>query len=217
MPEDRVLTETKSIALKTTDRILHPRFSEPFKTTHDLYMEGWSAMDAWIPIALYHRKGCLVEIGVGESTFFMCKHGKDHDRDVYSIDLNSGKLKDYNYHKYFAGHYVMWGDSREITGRWDKPIAVMLIDGTHDYEIAKTEFANMWPHVVEGGMVFIHDTYPPQEEFLSEYACGDVWKFRKDLEKRQDEMDILTLPYTGKWCGVSVIIKKEKERPYWGE
>jgi hypothetical protein len=216
MPEDRSVVKGKPIVIPQNKRTKTIDTGKVFRDSRSMHLQNWGILDALLPIILYHRDGCVLEIGIGQSTFFMCKHGQDFHRDVYTIDLNSEKIKQYNYNSYFDGHKVIWGDSREVVKTFDVPIAVLLIDGYHAYEFARHEFDNLWPHVVEGGVVFIHDTYPPSEDFLKKNACGDVWKLRQELEKR-DDMDCFTWPYSANWMGLTMCIRKEKKRPFWGK
>uniref|UniRef100_A0A6H1ZFK7 Putative methyltransferase n=1 Tax=viral metagenome TaxID=1070528 RepID=A0A6H1ZFK7_9ZZZZ len=208
--------------MKFTDRIKHSKLPYAFRAGKELYMEDWVMLDRLLPIILFHREGCLVEIGVGVSTFFMCKHGHDFERTVYSVDMNSEKLKKYSTTGLYSGHKPMWGTSEDFIKTFNEPCAAVLIDGAHDYEIAKMEFDFFFGKLVEGGVIFIHDTYPPVAEgddpaaLLVSDGCGDVWKLRGELEQRRDEMEVFTWPYTAKWMGLTMVLKKEKERPYWG-
>jgi len=202
----------KFTLIKKTERTSYPRWYEKFKTAYDNHMQNWSILDALLPSILYHRDGCLVEIGVGNSTFFMCKHAHEFDRKLYSCDINSSKLK-----KLASNHEVYLMPSEDFIEDFDKNPAVVLIDADHSYKTAKMEFDFFFDKLVDGGVIFIHDTYPPEEELVDEpRACGDVYKLRQELEKR-DDMDVFTWPYGGMWMGLTMVIKKEKDRPRWGE
>ena len=222
MPKDRKITNITQVKIKNTNRTLHEKIGYPFRMGKDFYLEEWVILDRLLPAILYHRKGCLVEIGAGVSTFFMCKHGHDFERIVYSVDLNSEKLGKHNYVNLYRGHRAVWCSSDEFMDWFDEPCAVVLIDGSHDYDIAKREFEFFFGKLVEGGVIFIHDTYPPEADeddpaaLLVPSGCGQVWKLRKELEDRRDEMEVFTWPYTAKWMGVTMVLKKEKDRPAWG-
>ena len=223
MRVDRTITSTRQVVIKATDRIRHELSAYPFRMGKDVYMEEWSLLDRLLPVILYHRKGCLVEIGMGVSTFFMCKHAYDFKRTVYSIDMNSEKLKKIvQTTPYYEGHKPIWTSSDEFMKVFNEPCAVVLIDGAHDYDIAKREFEFFFGKLVEGGVIFIHDTYPPVSEgddpaaLLTNQGCGEVWKLRRELEDRRDEMEVFTWPYTAKWMGLTQVLKKEKDRPHWG-
>jgi len=220
--EDRIVEDGGAICFSLTERTNHRMILYPFRMGKEAHMEEWVLLDRLLPAILFHRDGCLVEIGVGVSTFFMCKHAYDFERTLYSIDINSQKLKRNSYKKLYEGHKPLWCSSDEFIKIFNEPCAVVLIDGAHDYEIAKREFEFFFGKLVEGGVIFIHDTYPPVADgddpaaLLIPTACGDVWKLRKELEERRDEMDVFTWPYTAKWMGLTMVMKKEKNRPYWG-
>ncbi len=201
-----------TVKLERTPRTDFPAWDTIFKTAFDEHMRQWAVLDYLLPFILYHREGCLVEIGVGHSTFFMCKHAHEYDRIVYSCDINTKKLT-----KLFDGHETRLMPSEDFIKSFDDTPAVVLIDGDHTYKTAKMEFDFFYGKLVEGGVIFLHDTYPFDEELVSNIGCGDVYRLRQELEKRRNEMDVFTWPYGGMWCGLTMIMKKEKDRPYWGK
>ena len=223
MPTHDVSVTQINLTRKETDRTMDDTFGNPFKDTQAVLMQEWVILDKLLPVILFHRKGCLVEIGVGHSTFYMCKHAYDYKRKVYSIDWNSKKLSGFSYIRIYNGHKPIWCSSDEFMEKFNEPCAVVLIDGSHDYETAKKEFDFFYGKLVEGGVIFLHDTYPPVAEgddpaaFLSPIGAGNVWKLRQELEKNRTGMEIFTWPYTAGWSGLTMILKKEKELPYWGE
>ena len=48
--------------------------------------------------------------------------------------------------------------SEEAARGWNKPIRLLWIDGDHRHESTKLDFALWEPHVVEGGILAMHDT-----------------------------------------------------------
>jgi predicted O-methyltransferase YrrM len=51
------------------------------------------------------------------------------------------------------------GLSREIAKVWDKPIGMLFIDGDHSYQGFKGDYNGFSPHVIEGGIIAIHDRH----------------------------------------------------------
>jgi len=47
--------------------------------------------------------------------------------------------------------------SRQLARAWDRPIRILWIDGDHSYEGAKQDFDLFAPHLVDGGVVLLHD------------------------------------------------------------
>ena len=198
-----------------SDRFLYKDFVDGSLSTQTLKfsgMNGWVLMKEIAKVTLYYRPYCIVEIGAGVSTIVLAHLAEEAGVKLYSCDKSPRKHKVYGQNHEF--HQVLSEDfMRDFT---DTP-AVVLIDANHDYEIAKREFWFFFQRLVEGGIIFIHDTYPAHKETLSQDACGDVYKLRQDLEQRTDQMDCLTFPYTAGWAGLTMVIKKEKDRPYWGK
>ena len=48
--------------------------------------------------------------------------------------------------------------SEQAARGWNKPIRLLWIDGYHRYEAAKLDFTLWEPHLVEGGILAMHDT-----------------------------------------------------------
>ena len=49
------------------------------------------------------------------------------------------------------------GRSAEVAKTWQKPIHLLFIDGSHNYEDVMADFVGFIPHVVPGGIVALHD------------------------------------------------------------
>ena len=212
----------KTIHIPTSERTTCEGTDNPFKSHKMTHMQEWAILDNLLPIILYHRKGCLVEIGVGVSTFFMCRHGYEYNRRVYSVDKNPQKLKKYGCTGIYDGHYPVFCKSEEFMEVFDEPCAAVLIDGAHEYDIAKKEFTFFYGKLVEGGVIFIHDTNPPVVDgddpaaLLHPIACGDVWRLRKEIEQNRDGMEVFTWPYTAQWMGLTMVLKNESSSTHWG-
>lgn len=52
------------------------------------------------------------------------------------------------------------GRSQEVAKAWTRPIGMLFIDGSHEYEDVRADFENFYPHVVAGGLVALHDVAP---------------------------------------------------------
>lgn len=66
--------------------------------------------------------------------------------------------------EYFAGP----GDRQQID--------VAYIDASHVYEDALHDFNQVVARLNKGGLVLLHDMYPPNEEHATPAWCGDVYK-----------------------------------------
>ena len=194
----------------TRNRFNHMDLVVGKRTQRAKEMDGWPLLDAIVPIVLFYRPHCIVEIGAGESTPVLAKIAERYGVKLYSCDKSPRKNK-----TYFKDHIFVQKFSIDFIKEFDDTPAVVLIDADHAYDVAKMEFDFFFDKLVPGGVIFLHDTLPPDENYLNQYACHDVYKLRQELEHRTDEMDCFTWPYTAGWCGLTMVIKKEKDRPYW--
>lgn len=118
------------------------------------------------------KDAVIVEIGSykGRSTVsfgFGCIGTKKH---VYAIDLFEGDGKYYGddeFQKIFQSNvercmltkYItpIKAKSLEVASKWNKPIDILFIDGSHEYEDVKADFEAFYPFVKEGGIIALHD------------------------------------------------------------
>lgn len=200
--------ETTDIPL-LKDRFNHADLNTDMPTIRFNDMDGWSILDALVPIILFYRPYCIVEIGAGYSTRHLARIAEQYNVKMYSCDKSPRKHMVYNDNHIFVQKF-----SHDFIDEFDDIPAVVLIDADHAYEVAKMEFDFFFDKLVPGGVIFLHDTMPPAEEYLTQIGCGDVYKLRQELEKRED-LDCFTWPYTAGFMGLTMVIKKETDRDYW--
>jgi predicted O-methyltransferase YrrM len=67
--------------------------------------------------------------------------------------------------------------SQDVAHNWNRPIRFLWIDGDHTYKGAKLDFDAFHPHLIEGGIVAIHDTLHefegPLRVFVEEILASD--------------------------------------------
>lgn len=161
---------------------------------------------------LKYVDGCIIEIGIGRSTPIFIEFATEFKRDLYCFDMLEKKCIWAKNH----GCKAIFGESPENLKQFpDIPVAMGLIDGDHHYEVVIQEVDFFLTKLSAGGILFLHDTYPP-ERWLSEDECGDVYRVRQELETRKN-IQIFTWPYTAIDCGLTMIMNKELNRPYYRE
>jgi len=190
------------------DRFKHFDLHENEPTLRFQKINGWSILECLVPIILFYRPYCIVEIGAGASTIYLARAAEKFGVKLYSCDKSPRKNK-----VYFKDHIFIQKFSHDFIEEFDDIPAVVLIDADHKYEVAKMEFDFFFEKLIPGGVIFLHDTMPPDEEYLSETACADVYKLRQELEKRTD-LDCFTWPYTAGYMGLTMVIKKDPEGRY---
>jgi MMP 1-O-methyltransferase len=121
-----------------------------------------------------HCQGVIVEIGSfkGKSTIALARGAAaTHQTTVYAIDPHriqpeEGYLEDTEAE--FLANIKSAGVDEQVVPMimtseaaakgWDKPVRLLWIDGDHRYEPSKLDFTLWEPHVVEGGIIAMHDT-----------------------------------------------------------
>jgi predicted O-methyltransferase YrrM len=74
------------------------------------------------------------------------------------------------------------GRSEAVAALWNRPLALLFIDGSHTEEAAQADYAGWVHHVGPGGLLAIHDVFPdpndggqaPYHVFLGALADGFV-------------------------------------------
>ena len=166
----------------------------------------WEVVDKLSDIALRHCEGCLVEIGIGFSTYVLAQRARKAERTLYSCDLPGKRTK-----KLFDDHVInLQGSAHFIKEFKPQPIAIVFLDGCHDYDVVGAEVDFFLPFLSPGGLMFIHDTLPPNERYLPSHKCSDSYKVRRELEQNP-RVNCFTWPYTAGGVGLTMVMSKPKE------
>ena len=151
-------------------------------------VEGWlvPGQERWLfeTTLSLPEDAVIVEIGsfLGRSTCSMAFACRGTERRIFAIDTFRGNDADFvkgvnniewegdSYHKTFTNNlqvndlqrYVvpLRGESRQVGEIWAKPIDLLFIDGSHQYEDVLADVEAFMPWVVSGGIVALHDVTP---------------------------------------------------------
>lgn len=147
-------------------------------------IRGWlSAREA----ALLYREaaaveqGCVVEIGSfrGRSTTALALGVRaGHKVPVYAIEPHepfTGPLggdfgpedrgaffRNMMRNKLYRHVRLVNLPSRVVAPRWEQPVALLWIDGDHEYEAVRSDFLLWLPHLVPGAAVIFDDAVKPE-------------------------------------------------------
>jgi hypothetical protein len=120
-----------------------------------------------------HLPGVIVEIGsyCGKSTIWLAQEKKK----VYAIDPHEGEisrdekikrpasyktfLKNLKKAQVFHNVQPIVKTSEQAAKTWEKQIRVLFIDALHDEKNASQDFKLWSSHVVDGGIIAIHDSF----------------------------------------------------------
>jgi hypothetical protein len=169
--------------------------------------------------ALNFIAGDILEIGCGTSSIYLSALAEKYKREIYYCDLEGGKIinplsvKGYMLER---GHFYTCPSDDMFAKNELTPLAFTFIDGGHTYEQAKRDFWNAEKLTVPNGHILMHDTYPPFESFVDPQCCGDVYKFRQEIEQDK-RFDCFTFVGRDSYVASTLIRKKSLNRPYYQE
>lgn len=155
-------------------------------------VEGWllEGQERWLFEAAYSlpSPANIVEIGSfkGRSTCALASGCTGAQKRVFAIDDFAGagwQRKERSFLSEFLENVNRCGVagyvepivalSTEAGRTWSKPISLLFIDGSHEYDAVKTDFEMFFPHVLPGGLVALHDVcdeWPGAARFWLETA-----------------------------------------------
>jgi len=169
-------------------------------------MENWVIIDRLADVILNHCNGCIVEIGMGESTPILLKHAQVSRKSYFGCDTDKSKVRRLR-RLSTKRDTVFCGTSIEFMEQFNDKPALVFIDGLHECETVVKETNFFLDRLAPNGVIFLHDTLPPSEEYTSPDYCGDVYKARHHFEKSKD-VQCFTWPYTALQCGLTMIMKQ---------
>jgi len=87
----------------------------------------------------------------------------------------------------------------------------IFIDALHEHAQATRDFVNARRVLTEDGLIFLHDTYPPNPESVSPQVCGDVFRTYLALAERTD-LEVVNLPLFNGLCIVRPLGSDEQNQ-----
>jgi hypothetical protein len=174
--------------------------------------DRWGLLGALSDCILSYVDGNILEIGCGESSIYFSKLAEKYNRKCFHVEFSkSGVTNMKNTTGYFGKNSIVHNvksDKFFQDSSTNMRFALAFIDGDHLYQPVQRDFLNTLNHLVPGGFIFLHDTYPPDENWIVEHRCGTVFKLRRHLESL-DEFEVFTFPFTAFDVGLTMVRRKE--------
>jgi hypothetical protein len=110
-------------------------------------------------------------------------------KTAIGVDINPFPIKHNN-----ITPFIMTTDNFSNGNLKSYKIDIAFIDADHSSKSAYQDFQNILPHMNDGGLIFLHDTYPCESHFLDEKACHDCYKTPLLIKQIFPHLNILTIP-----------------------
>lgn len=175
-----------------------PPPTETFK--HIMFLE---TMASWIKPNLYVEFGVRSGICISAIAPY-CKvaHGVD------IVEVSSDVLNRHDntmFHKMTTDKYV-----ETVLNKRKCVVDMVFIDANHESDQVMKDFEGVFPHVIEDGFIFLHDTYPYDKFMTSPSYCDDSYKVPNMIKEKYAQVcELVTLPFNP---GLTII--KKKVHPY---
>ncbi|MCE9589033.1 MAG: class I SAM-dependent methyltransferase [Planctomycetes bacterium] len=127
----------------------------------------WQCRLLYYLAATTKAEGCLFEIGAfkGKSTAWLSEAARRTGRRLVSIDPHlcgsldefTATVKKFDIASVATIHQTL---SHDVGKTWSGPIAMLWIDGGHDYAIVRQDIDDFAKHVAPGGYIVLDDVNP---------------------------------------------------------
>jgi len=156
-------------------------------------------------IAAGYRPNLFIEYGVsnGGATKVFSKYcGK-----VFGVDIVVPKNLDLPNFTFF--HMTTREFKKNVLDTLDEDVEMAFIDADHKWEEAFQDFEDLFPHLIENGIIFIHDTFPCLKKWIDPRYCNDSWIVPHKIKEKYGHLcDVLTIPIQP---GLTMVRKCAKE------
>lgn len=154
----------------------------------------------------------FIELGVqfGEATKKIIPHvnGTYHAVDIersVNIDYFEGKYSNFKFNKMTTDDF--FADLKEKGIHLGLEMA--FIDACHTHEATYRDFLNVRDHLVNDGIIFMHDMYPKDAESSDPGLSGDCYKTAEKIRlEHNHEFEIITIPIEP---GLSILRKVNRQ------
>lgn len=131
---------------------------------------------------------------------------------VYCVDFRGEDIIKY---ESTNKHKVRYFFNTKTDDFFDKKIIDSIdcafIDADHSYIQSRKDFFNCYNLIGDDGLIFLHDTYPPNIEMTHPSRNGDTYKLYEELSNVEwnDKIDIINLPI---YDGLTIIRKRGNKK-----
>ena len=129
-------------------------------------------------------------------------------KEAFAVDINK---ECYKYIKHNENLRWFHGKSEDFLRSHppEKKFDLVFIDADHSHSASMKDFDLVFPFVRDNGLILLHDTYPPSEEFTSSKYCSDTYKTAEFIRRSYpDQCEICTLPF---YFGISIVRKLDRQ------
>lgn len=157
-------------------------------------------------MAKWYKPNLYVEYGIRDGP--VVSKILPYCKEVWGVDINFYQNDDPK----FKFYQMTTRDFAEVLKEKNPIIDMAFIDACHQSDVVVQDFDDLFPYMIDDGLIFLHDTYPMDEQYTNPMYCNDCWKTPSILkEKYGKEIDLLTIPIMP---GLTMVRKCKKSPPW---
>ena len=151
--------------------------------------------------------GAYLELGIAKGSCFNVV--APHFKRATAVDMNYESYERVCKITQKKGNAFYTGTTDDYfkKGNQGQMFDMVFIDACHKFDNEKKDFENSLSVLKNNGLIIMHDTYPPNKEYLEH--CQDAWRIKHTLVDR--EIEHITLPF---YFGLT-IVRKYKNHLHW--
>tara|TARA_R100001082_G_C4338338_1_gene148882 strand:+ start:293 stop:985 length:693 start_codon:yes stop_codon:yes gene_type:complete len=147
-------------------------------------------------ILMNSRYTSFLELGI--STGYLCPRLRDNCANlerIVGVDINTELFRNATVMTAALSRNITYvnASTDEFFANNNEQFDCIFIDAMHEYEQCSRDFENALNVLTPDGLIFLHDTYPPDIEDTVPGRSGDVYRTYLDLVKRED-LEVLNIP-----------------------
>ena len=145
--------------------------------------------------------GTYLELGVKKAACF--NEVAPLAKEAFAVDINPCS----KYVKEGLNRQLFWMSTDtffESTVSKGERFDLIFIDADHSHEASLKDFENSLKHLNDNGLILLHDTYPPGDEYKVPGYCHDCYKTAEYIYKNICNVEMVTLPF---YYGITIVRK----------
>jgi hypothetical protein len=160
-------------------------------------------------LAKWYRPKLFIEYGVSSAN--ATKEYHRYCDKIYGVDIAK-----HENHSTIPNLQMFYMSTREfktqVLDGLTNQVEMAFIDADHDSKVAFQDFEDLFPHIIENGIIFLHDTFPCDETWFATHFCADSWKVPNMIKEKYGSVcEVLTIPVQP---GLTVVKKYTKPLDY---
>jgi predicted O-methyltransferase YrrM len=142
-------------------------------------------------IARFLKPTFYVELGCNSGDTF--EKVEPYCSRAVAVDIKEDRF-DHLQARGLGDHFVCKDSLDYIATLDDETVELCFIDSSHQEEMTFREFSAIAPKMTKNGIILMHDSYPPNQDYEQSDKCGGVSRAVERIRKNNAMFEFVTMP-----------------------